>query len=100
MTSPCLGPPAHVRVSATNGDARRELPWVCCPRWPDRQFSLPSWGCATRCCHLCWANRRILRRLLNVLGVVVPGTAAFPALLWLPISTATLSLYRPRKTLD
>lgn len=33
--------------------------------------------------------------VLTVLGVATPGAAALPALLWLLVSTATLSLYRP-----
>ena len=35
--------------------------------------------------------------VLTVLGVAAPGAAALPALLWLLVSTATLSLYRPRR---
>lgn len=34
--------------------------------------------------------------MLTVLGLVIPGSAALPALLWLVISTATLSLVSPR----
>jgi len=33
--------------------------------------------------------------LLSVLGVVLPGVGALPALLWFAIMTATLSLHRP-----
>lgn len=38
--------------------------------------------------------------VLTVLGVVLPGSAALPALLWLLISTASLSMVRSRDTLD
>jgi hypothetical protein len=35
--------------------------------------------------------------VLTVLGVATPGAAELPALLWLLVSTATLSLYRPHR---